>query len=111
MGLKEWWQRQSRLTDAHAARWENTRARGRRRYIIVEGVLRWGVCCGVLSAVVHYLLGAPGPLWGRLAINLVLAPFFGSWFGRWMWTANERRYTEWRRRVRVDPRHQPEHAR
>jgi hypothetical protein len=106
MSLKHWWSHRTRLTDTQAARWEKARDGGRRRYVIVEGVLRFGVCCAVLSAVVHYLLGSPGPLWGRLALNLVMAPIFGFWFGDRMWIANERRYAEWCRGLTANARHQ-----
>jgi hypothetical protein len=97
MRLKEWWSRQQHLTDAQAARWESVRRRGRRRFILVEGVLIWGVSGGVLTAIVTHLLGSPGPLWGGLAINLVLFPLGGIGFGKKMWTHGERRYAAWRR--------------
>src|SRR5687768_3239612 len=98
MSVKEWWRRQTGFTDAQAARWENTRERGRRRFVLAEGVLKFGVCCGIITAVATYLLGSPAPLWGLLAINLLLYPLGGFWVGEKTWRDNERRYVEWRRR-------------
>ena len=65
MNVREWWARQSQLTEAAAARWEDIRSRGRRRYILRYGVLEFAVPVAVLGAVVHYLLDSPGSLWGR----------------------------------------------
>jgi hypothetical protein len=97
MSLKEWWRRRTRFTDAHAARWESTRERGRRRFVIVEGVLRFGLSVAVLQALTSHLLGSPGPPFGHLALNLVLFPLAGIWFGGRVWADNERRYADWRR--------------
>jgi hypothetical protein len=105
MSLKDWWSRRMQLTDTQAARLENTRDLGRRRFVIVDGVLRFGVCCAVLNALVAYLLGWPGTLWGRLAVNLVVFSVGGIWHGKRMWTHHERRYAEWRRRSSADTHH------
>ena len=108
MSLREWWSRRMQLTDAQAARWERTRDRGQRRFVIVDGVLRFGVCCAVLNALVAYLLGWPGTLWSRLAVNLVVFSVGGIWHGRRMWTHHERRYAQWRGRSSAETHHHAE---
>ena len=86
------------LSDADAARWAAIRQRGRRRYIVVSGVLGWGVPTAILTTTFMQLVGGvPGPFLGRLALGLVTFPLGGIWFGAWMWSVNERRYLEWSR--------------
>lgn len=103
MSLKAWWSRRSRFTDAQAARWENTRERGRDRFVLIEGVLIFGFGCGIANALIMQLVGDEGTLWIRMAINLVLFPVGGLWMGHMMWNQNERRYAEWRHGRRNDP--------
>jgi hypothetical protein len=85
----------SRLSDAQAEKWTFIRNRGRRRYILVTGVLGYGLPTALICPVVMQLTGAPGPLWGRLVIALLMFPLGGITFGRLMWSINERRYQEW----------------
>jgi hypothetical protein len=76
------------------AKWQSVRQQGRRRYIFLHGVLGWGVPTALLSTVIGSLLGAPGPVLGRLAIALVAFSLTGIWFGARMWSDGERRYLE-----------------
>jgi len=57
----------------------------------------------VAPLVKELFFDPPGPLLGRLAISLAIFPLGGFWFGRKMWTDNERRYVEWRSRWKTDP--------
>jgi hypothetical protein len=87
--------RRSPLSEVQAAKWASIRRRGRRRYIFLSGVLRWGVGIAVPTTIVAGWLGAPAPFLGRLAIALVVYPLIGIGYGAWMWSFNERRYSEW----------------
>ena len=76
------------------ADWESVRQRGRRRYILLHGVLGYGVPVALGSTVIGGMLGAPGPFLGRLAIVLIAFSLSGIWFGARMWSAGERQYLE-----------------
>ena len=70
----------------------------------MSGVLGWGLPMAFGVVLVEALLfDPPGPFLGRLAISLVMFLLGGFWFGRKMWTDNERRYAEWRRQGKTDP--------
>ena len=91
--------RSSGASAARAARWAAIRKRGRRRYILLTGVLAYGLPTALLWSVLMKLTGAAGPFGGLLAIALVIFPLGGIAFGRRMWSINERRYQEWSARV------------
>ena len=76
------------------ADWESVRQRGPRRYILLHGVLGWGVPAALGSTVIGGMLGAPRPFLGRLALALIVFSLSGIWFGARMWSVGERRYLE-----------------
>jgi hypothetical protein len=84
------------MSDAEAARWALIKEGGRRRYLVVTGVLRWALPVAFISTVIEQLIGVHGPFVGRLAIALVASTIFGIVFGAAMWSMGERRYQEWR---------------
>ena len=91
------------MSDVQAAKWAEIRTRGRRRYILMNGVLGWGVPMAVtLTIFKKFLFEAPGPFLGRLSLTLVAYSIGGVWFGKKMWADSERRYAEWRR-SKADP--------
>jgi hypothetical protein len=92
------------MSDREASRWRAVRERGRRRYILMIGIIGMSLPVAFISPFLAELLfDAPGPLLGRLALWLALSPLGGFWFGRKMWTDHERRYAEWRGRWKADP--------
>ena len=76
------------------ARWTSIRERGRRRYILVTGVLGFALPVLLIRIVVNYLMETPEPF-PRLAISAVIAPVCGSFLGALMWSQNEREYHKW----------------
>ena len=77
------------------AKWEKTRAKGSYRFILIFGVLIWGVSTGVLyAAMVAYAeRGETGvPFWRLLWPGLALFPAGGIAWGAAMWFLNERAY-------------------
>ena len=83
------------MSEGQATRWVSIRNGGRRRYIFLTGVVRWGIGIAVLTGIVGGWLGAPGPFLSRLAIALVVYPLAGIGYGAWMWSFNVRRYRDW----------------
>jgi hypothetical protein len=92
------------MSDREASTWRAVRERGRRRYILMTGIIGTSLPVAFISPFVAELLfDRPGPLLGRLAVSLAISPLGGFWFGQKMWTDNERRYLEWRGRWKTDP--------
>ena len=85
------------LTQAQADNWERIRRRGRRRFILVRGVLGWGVLTAVLWSALMAFLGMGVGFLGNLAVAIVLFPIGGLAFGAWAWSIGERKYAQWNR--------------
>jgi hypothetical protein len=80
------------MSDAEAERWTAIRERGRDRYVLMDGVLRWGAPMGLATTVITHWLGSPGPFLGRAAVALVVFSLGGVLYGRTMWSFHEQRY-------------------
>jgi hypothetical protein len=85
------------FTDAQAAKWERARQSGSRRYILLHGVLGWGVPTAVLWSALMAALAHGGGFLHNLAVAIVLFPLGGIAFGAWIWSIKERKYSEWNR--------------
>lgn len=70
------------------ARWKHTRSRGITRYILVTGVLSWGVpMFAVMTFFVHHAEASPR----LIAMSAVIWMLGGAAFGAIMWYVCERR--------------------
>jgi Na+-driven multidrug efflux pump len=74
-----------------AEKWERVRAAGRARFVLVYGVVGWGVTVAVLYSLVSYFL-LDQSFWRALIISLVLFPIGGYWLGKQWWDVNEKKY-------------------
>ena len=75
------------------AKWERMRARGRRHYILVYGVLVWGLGTGLLGSALHWIEGWPSfHFWPDFFVNLIVFALAGMLFGYWTWRVNESLY-------------------
>ncbi len=66
-----------------AERWQASRARGRRRFILEYGVFRWGVATALFFAMASLLLRGDDWSLPRLLVLVVLALVLfpvGGWF-------------------------------
>jgi hypothetical protein len=74
-------------------RWEKSRTLGPLRFILLYGVLGWGVSTGVLFSILFTMLGASTNTLG--AVALLAVPAFavgGLAWGGIMWIAGEWEY-------------------
>jgi hypothetical protein len=73
-------------------KWRQVRARGRRRFVWVNGVVGWGIPTAILWSIwMGYSIG-----WNRtvsfLISALIFFPIGGYFWGAWMWYWMERSY-------------------
>ncbi len=83
-------------------RWEKIRAKGRTRYVLVRGILGFGLIFAVAAALVEPLIGMAA--WGRaytpnVGVRLIQWPVAGIFFGLLMgimtWAGGEREYEKY----------------
>src|SRR5882724_1322554 len=89
-----------RLNDKQLAAWRTTRRRGKRRFIVVEWMVYWGLPTGMMWSVAMTILerGFSNILSESFVIQSLIAsilfPVGGFFAGLWIWTRSERAYLE-----------------
>lgn len=73
-------------------KWEETRNKGKARYILFHGVLGWGVPTAILWSILMEFISPTDAFWQRLLIALILFPIGGIAFGYFTWIASESKY-------------------
>jgi phosphate/sulfate permease len=82
-------------------RWEHIRAAGRKRFIVLWGVLGWGVCTALASSVLIIRIEHQS-FWsgvGTVAVSLIVFPLCGIFFGYAMWIMCECVYCDLKSRI------------
>ena len=72
-------------------RWQKAREGGKMRYVILNGVLGWGLLTASMFTMVPVLMGEPFDSL-RAALSFVLFPIGGILFGTYMWSHMEKRF-------------------
>jgi hypothetical protein len=75
--------------------WEATRKGGKWRFVLKQGVLRWGVVTALLFSILMHFVQPQEPIWLRPLISIVVFPLGGILFGYWLWAIGERNYRKW----------------
>jgi len=78
------------MNNSKLNKWERIRARGKMRYVIIHGVISWGIPAAILTSVITTLwetktLKFNSEFVSDLLISLVVFPIFGIVFGLWTW--------------------------
>lgn len=73
-------------------KWAITRARGMHRFILVKGVLAWGVTTALLWSLIMCLITPNYNIKFNLPLALVLFPLGGIGWGYWVWCISERKF-------------------
>jgi len=82
-------------TPNHIRKWEETRQKGKLRFIFLQGVVAWGVPMFiVMTFVLNRERAKTDPPWMFLASAVIWA-CGGACFGLAMWTISERRYQKY----------------
>lgn len=84
-------------SDRKWIKWENTRAKGRNRFIWGTGVLCWGVMTGLIWSITMAMSQGWDQFYILLPIALVMFPIGGYWFGSIVWRKTEEGYEEYLR--------------
>ncbi|PZD97301.1 hypothetical protein DNH61_02805 [Paenibacillus sambharensis] len=85
------------MKEQQIKKWEKTRAKGLRKFVLFDGVLGWGIPTAFLyTLIVTFMdrkaLVFDGEILERLLIALVLFPIGGILYGIWVWKWTERNY-------------------
>ena len=89
MNLPWWWPKSSHL------KWSEIRARGVRHFILVRGLLIFGVSAFAVSLVVPTLFGASVFTWGKIAATLLICAVAGFVWAVVTWYLNERAFSKY----------------
>lgn len=75
-------------------KWESTRNKGRIYFVLVHGVIGWGVVTAVLWSLIMQVVFPVNTFLVRTLIALILFPLGGLGFGLFMWHLNEKKYKQ-----------------
>ena len=85
------WRRMNQKDNAFIKRWQETRLRGRTRYLFVTGMLSWGV---PMFVVMTFFVSPPKQMSPSALLLSAIVWFLGGLlFGYMMWIVGERRYS------------------
>jgi len=73
-------------------KWAKMREKGKQRFVLVNGVLGWGVPTAILWSVLMELLDPSENIWVRPIIALIIFPIAGIAFGHLMWNKSEKTF-------------------
>ena len=92
-------ERQWRNIDRHMEKWENVRKEGKWRFILVHGVLFWGLMMTLTMLLFNLLIHPEKTLtWVLIEFVMYLIGFSlgGVVWGLVVWRSSEKRYNEWK---------------
>tara|TARA_Y100001001_G_C7865389_1_gene259282 strand:+ start:80 stop:337 length:258 start_codon:yes stop_codon:yes gene_type:complete len=75
-------------------KWAITREKGKQRFVLVNGVLGWGVSTAILWVFLMEFLEPSENIWVRPITALIIFPIAGVAFGHLMWNKSEKAYAK-----------------
>jgi len=73
-------------------KWKQVRAKGKARFIWMNGFLFWGVSTAVLWSTLMQLFQPQEPIWVRPLVAIIVFPVGGLIWSNWLWYFSERKY-------------------
>ncbi len=73
-------------------RWEKTRTIGKLRFILVYGVVIWGLITAALYSVITYFWQHPEPWYSVFITSFIVFPVMGIVWGLLVWHFSEKKY-------------------
>ena len=75
-------------------KWEETRFKGKARFLWVIGFLGWGITTAVVWSVVMHYIQPQEAMWVRPIIALVIFPPVGLIWAHFVWKKSEKKYVQ-----------------
>ena len=75
-------------------KWAKIREKGKQRFVLVNGVLGWGVATAIFWAVLMEFIEPSENIWVRPITALIIFPIAGVAFGHLMWNKSEKAYAK-----------------
>jgi hypothetical protein len=87
------------MTILEKQRWEQERTKGRDRYVLRHGLLRYGLAVGLIVVLVKVVVGifthhSGGSIWELLIYFGAFALGFGGFMGAMGWSENEKEFSQ-----------------
>lgn len=73
-------------------KWVKTREKGKQHFVLVNGVLGWGLPTAILWVFLMEILEPSENIWVRPITALIIFPIAGVAFGHLMWNKSEKAY-------------------
>jgi hypothetical protein len=73
-------------------KWEMTRAKGLKNFVLMNGVLGWGIPLGIFVALMHVLENGWQKFGSDLMLSIAIYAVAGVFFGLATWAIAEWRY-------------------
>ena len=73
-------------------KWAKTREKGKQRFVLVNGVLGWGIPTAILWVILMEFIEPLENIWVRPIIALIIFPIAGIAFGHLTWNRSEKTY-------------------
>ena len=80
------------MATSNAEKWEAIRRKGKKRYLLVQGALQWGLSTGFLWAVIMVLFSRVENPLVMFSVAMILFPIGGLLWGSLMWNWSEKGY-------------------
>lgn len=80
------------MKDKHFNKWQKMRVKGKGRFILINGLLSWGVPMFVVMTFVVNMPENGEMAFGLIAINALIWALGGLAFGYFTWTLSEKNY-------------------
>ena len=80
------------MKDKQFDKWQKMRAKGKEKFILINGLLSWGVPMFVVMTFVVNMPENGEMVFGLIAINALIWALGGLAFGYFTWTLSEKNY-------------------
>lgn len=90
------------MNEIQMNKWEKVREKGKKHYIIFNGVIGWGIPTGVLFTIINALIndksiGLNDEFVILFVTSMIMFPIGGILFGLWNWNSFEKNYQKSRK--------------
>ncbi|WP_410511501.1 hypothetical protein PaeBR_15610 [Paenibacillus sp. BR2-3] len=86
------------MKEAQRNKWEKTRTKGKKRFLIINGIVGWGISTALLFTLIssffdhQYTIIFDKDFIMDLVTSLIIFPVGGLFWGLWVWSWMEKLY-------------------